>query len=116
MSPASCESSLSKTIVMASFSGYNSGDVVKASSFHVVFAVAILGGYLLAVSRSHKLVQVPDVEPYGPTITAGLQPPRLDSTPEGNAVKRGVLLGPCVIEVRTLCAGCLHERPPSLVC
>jgi len=33
---------------MASFSGYTSGDVVKASSFHVVFAAAAIGGYLLS--------------------------------------------------------------------
>jgi hypothetical protein len=32
---------------MASFSGYTSGDVVKASSFHVIFAAATFGGFLV---------------------------------------------------------------------
>ena len=48
MSSASCESSLSQTIVTASFLGYDSGDVLKACSFHVVLAAAVLGSYLLS--------------------------------------------------------------------
>jgi hypothetical protein len=53
MSTASCVSSLSKTIVMASFSGYTSGDVLKASSFHVVLAAAAaVGGFrILTLAR-----------------------------------------------------------------
>jgi hypothetical protein len=33
---------------MASFWGYTSSDVIMADSFHVVFAAAVLGGYLLS--------------------------------------------------------------------
>jgi hypothetical protein len=46
-SRASYESSLSKTIVMVSFSGYTSGDVMMANSFYVVFAAATFGGILI---------------------------------------------------------------------
>ena len=70
--------------------------------------------HLLSVARGHELVEVPEVEPHGPTVTAGLQPPGLDGPPEGDGVERCVFRGPRVIQVGTLRKARLMARARGL--